>query len=102
MPVCKCFCGSFLFAEQPEWTQWEHVEEMTIRKTMKVKRVPDEGREGNCIDKEDTLQFIISAIRANAAVTYKVPEQRPMQALKSIDSHPQRDCVSPSLLQLPS
>ena len=30
---------------------------------MKVKRVPDEGRKGDCIDREDTLNSIISTIR---------------------------------------
>lgn len=30
---------------------------------MKVKRVPDKGRKGDCIDKEDTLKSIISTIR---------------------------------------
>lgn len=64
MPVCKCFCRGFLFAEQPERTQGKHVEEMTSGKTMKVERVPDEGREGDCIDKEDTLQSIIRTIHA--------------------------------------
>lgn len=64
MPVCKCFCGGFVFAEQPERTQREHVEEMIIRKSMKVERVPDEGSKGDCIDEEDTLKSIISTIRA--------------------------------------
>lgn len=62
MPICKCFCRGFLFAELPEWAQRKHVEEMTMRKTMKVKRVPDEGKKGNGIDKEDTLNSVISTI----------------------------------------
>ena len=37
MPVSQCFGGGSPFAEQPEWTQWENVKEMTIRKTMIVK-----------------------------------------------------------------
>lgn len=37
---------------------------MTIRKTIKVKRVPDEGSKGDCIDEEDTLKSIISLICA--------------------------------------
>ena len=78
MPVCKCFCGCFLFAEQPEWTQREHVKEMAIRKTMKVKRVPDEGRTGDCIDEEDALESSSVSQLRRATVTHKVPEQRPM------------------------
>lgn len=63
MPVCKCFRGGVAFAEQSEWTQREHVEETITRQTMKVKRVPDEGRKGDRIDNEDTLQSIINTIR---------------------------------------
>lgn len=37
MPVSQRFGGGFLFAEQPDWTQREHVKEMTIGKTMIVK-----------------------------------------------------------------
>lgn len=31
---------------------------------MKVKRVPDEGKRGDCVDTEYTLRFIISTISA--------------------------------------
>ena len=64
MPVSQCFGGGFLFAEQPEWTRREYVKEMTIRKTMIVKRVQTEGGECDCINNEDTLQTMISTIRA--------------------------------------
>ena len=64
MPVCKGFCRRFLFAEQSDWTQREHVEEMSVRETMKVKRVPDEGDRGKYIDKEDTLETIIGTVCA--------------------------------------
>ncbi len=64
MPVCKCFCRGPLFAEQREWTQWEHIKEMTVRKTMKMESMPDEGSRGDGVDNEDTLKSTISSIRA--------------------------------------
>ena len=64
VPVCKCFRGGFLFAEQPERTQREHVEEMTITKAMKVKGVPGKGSKSDRVDKEDTLKSNISTARA--------------------------------------
>lgn len=64
MPVCKCFRRRFPFAEQSDWTQREHVEEMSMRETVKVERVPDEGNRGDCVDKEDTLKSIISSVCA--------------------------------------
>ena len=78
MPVCKCFGGRFLFAEQCEWAQREHAEETANRVTMKVERVPVEGRKGNGINKEDALTTVInimlakciSDLQSTRAVTY--------------------------------
>ena len=64
MPICKCFRGRFLFAEQREWAQREHAEEMANRETMKVKRVPVKRRKGNGINKEDTLKTVINIVLA--------------------------------------
>ena len=57
-----------MFAEQPEWTHREHVEEMTMRKTIEVKRVPDEGKKGGCIDEKDTLESVIIFYRCEVSL----------------------------------
>ena len=78
MPICKCLGWRFLFAEQREWAQREHPEEMANRETMKVKRVPTERGKRNGINKKDALKAVInimlaksiSDLQSTRAVTY--------------------------------
>ena len=81
-----------MFAEQREWAQREHREEMADRETMKVKRVPMERGKCNGINKEDALKAVINIMPAKC-----IPDLQSTRAVTYADSENDRQSLATRL-----